>query len=138
MFLNNCIGCHSGMDPMAQAFAYYDFDETQGRLVYTDGDVQPKYFNNDDDVRAGLRHARRPLGQPLAPGQNALLGWDRTAARSGNGAKSLGEELAGSDAFAHCQVEKVFRTLCFRSPSDGRPQAGRRDDEHLQARRLPA
>ena len=31
LFLNNCIGCHSGMDPMAQAFAYYDFDETQGR-----------------------------------------------------------------------------------------------------------
>ena len=29
VFLNNCIGCHSGMDPMAQAFAYYDFDETQ-------------------------------------------------------------------------------------------------------------
>jgi hypothetical protein len=26
IFLNNCIGCHSGMDPFAQAFAYYDFD----------------------------------------------------------------------------------------------------------------
>ena len=24
VFLNNCVGCHSGMDPMAQAFAYYD------------------------------------------------------------------------------------------------------------------
>jgi hypothetical protein len=30
VFLNNCIACHSGMDPMAQAFAYYDFDETAG------------------------------------------------------------------------------------------------------------
>src|SRR5437762_1387388 len=27
-FLNGCIGCHSGMDPMAQAFSYYNFDET--------------------------------------------------------------------------------------------------------------
>ncbi len=26
LFLTNCIGCHSGMDPMAQAFAYYNFD----------------------------------------------------------------------------------------------------------------
>ena len=26
VFLNTCIGCHSGMDPMAQAFAYYNFD----------------------------------------------------------------------------------------------------------------
>jgi hypothetical protein len=23
LFLNNCIGCHTGMDPMAQAFAYF-------------------------------------------------------------------------------------------------------------------
>ena len=28
IFLNNCIGCHTGMDPLAGAFAYYDFDET--------------------------------------------------------------------------------------------------------------
>ena len=35
LFLNNCIGCHTGMDPMAQAFAYYNFDETTGRLEYT-------------------------------------------------------------------------------------------------------
>jgi len=26
IFLNNCIGCHAAMDPMAQAFAYYNFD----------------------------------------------------------------------------------------------------------------
>ena len=41
-----------GMDPLAQAFAYYDFDETQGplgRLVYTQGVVQPKYFINSDN-----------------------------------------------------------------------------------------
>src|SRR5690606_32714257 len=30
VFLNNCLGCHSVMDSMAQAFAYYDFDETLG------------------------------------------------------------------------------------------------------------
>ena len=28
------------MDPMAQAFAYYDFDETVGRLVYTPGGLK--------------------------------------------------------------------------------------------------
>src|SRR2546429_4046545 len=30
VFLNTCVGCHSGMDPMAQAFAYYNFDATAG------------------------------------------------------------------------------------------------------------
>ena len=35
------------------------------------------------------------------------------------GAKSLGQELAGSRAFAQCQVTKVFRTVCLRDPVDG-------------------
>src|SRR5207248_1332237 len=39
VFLNNCVGCHSGMDPMAQAFAYYNFDATAGQLVYTPNQV---------------------------------------------------------------------------------------------------
>ena len=39
------------------------------------------------------------------------------------GAKSLGRELAGSDAFARCQVEKVFRNVCFRPPSDSDDRA---------------
>jgi hypothetical protein len=30
----------------------------------------------------------------------------------------MGEELANSDAFAQCQVEKVFKTVCFRAPGD--------------------
>ena len=37
----NCIGCHAGMDPLAQAFAYYDFDPALARLVYTPGAVHP-------------------------------------------------------------------------------------------------
>src|SRR5256884_4464373 len=35
VFLNTCVGCHSGMDPMAQAFAYYNFDATAGPPAYT-------------------------------------------------------------------------------------------------------
>jgi hypothetical protein len=35
IFLNNCVGCHSGMDPMVQAFAYYNFDATSGQMQYT-------------------------------------------------------------------------------------------------------
>jgi hypothetical protein len=42
------------MDPMAQAFAYYDWDETAGRIVYTPGVVRPKYFNNDTTFAPGF------------------------------------------------------------------------------------
>jgi hypothetical protein len=121
LFLNNCIGCHSGMDPMAQAFAYYDFDETQGRLVYTQGTVQPKYLINSDNFKPGyITSDDHWENRWRLPGKNTLLGWagQDGQIRTGNGAKTLGQELANSDAFAQCQVEKVFRTVCLRAPSD--------------------
>jgi hypothetical protein len=118
LFLNNCLGCHSGMDPMAQAFAYYTFDEAQGRLVYTGGDVQPKYFNNDTTFAYGYRTPDDGWENRWRKGQNALLGWDPSLPGSGSGAKSLGEEFGASDAFAACQVEKVFRIVCLRAPQD--------------------
>jgi hypothetical protein len=121
LFLNNCVGCHNGMDPLAQAFAYYDFDETQLWLVYTQDVVQPKYLINADNFKQGyVTTDDHWENRWRLPGKNTLLGWagqDGTI-RTGNGAKTLGEELANSDAFAQCQAEKVFRTLCFRSPSD--------------------
>ncbi len=123
IFLNNCIGCHSGMDPLAQAFAYYTFDPVQARLVYTPGVVQPKYFNNDATFQYGFRTPDDQWSNYWRAGQNALLGWDSQLPGSGAGAKSMGQELANSTAFARCQVEKVFRNVCLRSPVDGADRA---------------
>ena len=30
----------------------------------------------------------------------------------------MGQELAGSDQFARCQVEKVFKAVCLRPPGN--------------------
>src|SRR5579883_867577 len=54
VFLNNCAGCHSGMDPMAQAFAYYDFNTTSSQLIYTQGQVQHKYLKNAQNFPWGF------------------------------------------------------------------------------------
>jgi len=118
LFLNNCIGCHNGMDPMAQAFAYYNYDQTSGALEYTDGLVQPKYFNNDLNFPQGFRTPDDSWENRWREGQNAYLGFSPALPGSGAGAKSLGEELANSEAFAACQVEKVFQTVCMRAPED--------------------
>ena len=118
LFLNNCVGCHSGMDPMAQAFAYYTYDDTQGRLIYTAGSVQPKYSINADTFKYGFVTPDDSWENRWRRGPNSLLGWDSALPGSGNGAKGLGQELGNSDAFAACQVEKVFRTVCLRSPVD--------------------
>jgi len=118
LFLNNCVGCHSGMDPMAQAFAFYTFDDAQGRLVYTAGAVQPKYFLNEDTFAPGFVTPDDQWENRWRDGQNALMGWDPSLPGSGSGAKTLGQELGASDAFASCQVEKVFRTVCLRTPNN--------------------
>lgn len=123
IFLNSCMGCHIGMDPMTQAFAYYDFDATQGRLVYTPGQVQPKYFNNDTTFRYGYRTPNDDWANYWRHGPNRILGWNPGRSGSGAGAKTMGEELANSTAFARCQVEKVFRNVCLRPPVDGTDRA---------------
>jgi hypothetical protein len=124
IFLNNCIGCHSGMDPLSRAFAYYDFDngsaEAPGsmRLVYTPGAVQAKYFNNNTNFAPGFVTPDDQWENRWRKGQNSVLKWSESLTGSGAGAKSMGEELANSTAFAQCQVEKVFKTVCFRAPSN--------------------
>jgi len=118
LFLNSCVGCHSGMDPMAQAFAYYNFDESSQRLQFTPGDVQAKYFINADTFKYGYVTTNDRWDNYWRNGQNALLGWDAGLPGAGRGAKSLGNELASSDAFASCQVKKVFRTVCLRDPGN--------------------
>lgn len=116
LFLNGCVGCHSGMDPLAQAFAHYDYDETSGRVVYTPGQVQPKYLINADNFKYGYVTPDDHWDNYWRSGPNAILGWDTGLPGSGDGARSMGQELANSDAFARCQVTKVFRNVCLGDP----------------------
>ena len=53
IFMNSCAGCHTGMDPMAQAFAYYNYDTASGSIQYTPGTVQPKYHINANTFKYG-------------------------------------------------------------------------------------
>ena len=117
LFLNACVGCHAGMDPMAQAFAYHNDDESQGRMVYTPGQVQPKYLINADNFEYGYITPDDRWDNYWRSGPNAVLGWSGGLPGSGNGAASLGQELANSTAFASCQVRKAYRTVCLNEPS---------------------
>jgi hypothetical protein len=129
VFLNTCVGCHSGMDPMAQAFAYYNFNGTVGAVVntgtmeYTAGMVQPKYFINSANFPFGFVTPDDSWSNRWRSGVNASLGWSPSLPGSGNGAKSLGQEIESSTAFAQCQVTKVFQTVCFRAPQSAADMA---------------
>jgi hypothetical protein len=123
VFLNNCITCHDGMDPLAQAFAYYNFDATSNQLQYTAGVVQPKYLINSDNFKYGYVTIDDHWDNYYRKGANQVLGFDATLPGTGTGAKSMGQELAHSDGFAQCQVEKVFKAVCLREPGNAADRA---------------
>lgn len=121
LFMNNCIGCHIGMDPLAQAYAYYNWSGEEGtdagRIEYTDGAVQPKYLINADTFRYGYVTPDDHWDNYWREGQNSALGWDTSLPGDGAGASSMGRELAHSNAFAQCQVQHVFKAVCLHSPT---------------------
>ena len=145
LFLNQCVACHAGMDPMAQAFAYYDFPypgeeafpgleldrrKDLGRMNYTPNTVQEKYGINAATFAPGYVTTNDHWTNYWRLGDNSgRLGWRSASGNTGNvdmavnpayaegdGAASLGRELANSDAFSYCQVKKVFRSVCLREP----------------------
>lgn len=130
VFFGTCLACHAGMDPLAQAFAYYDWNgvegEPGGAISWNGPGVTDPFTGTRVKQKNWINAATFPHGY-ITPddrwdnywrrGANAHLGWSGTLTGSGNGAKSLGMELAHSDAFATCQVKKVFRTVCQHEPS---------------------
>ncbi|MFT5443481.1 MAG: hypothetical protein ACI8W3_002531 [Myxococcota bacterium] len=119
IFLDSCSGCHAGMDPLAGAFAYFNWvgEEDTGRVEYTRGDVQDKYLINANTFPFGYVTVDDQWHNYWRSGSNSILGW-RTAATQGFGAQSLGQQIVDSEAFSRCHVEKVFEQVCFRAPSD--------------------
>jgi hypothetical protein len=141
LFLTNCIGCHSGMDPMAQAFAYYNFSYPAseigatawpvGQLVYTAGQTQPKYHINNTNFPQGFNTPDDSWNNRWRTGPNANLGWSASGG-SGQGAQSLGVELESSAAFASCQVTRVFKTVCYRAPATSSLESPSGDAQQIQ------
>lgn len=138
LFLTGCVGCHIGMDPLVQAFAYYNYvdpDEDpatdDGAIVYNTAAqlnpetgettlVQPKYHQNATNFPHGYVTPDDHWDNYWREGTNEAIGWDYgddSPGGSGDGAKSMGRELANSYAFAQCQVRKVFNAVCLRDPA---------------------
>ena len=87
-----------------------------GSMQYTPGQVQAKYHINSDNFPQGFVTPDDSWSTAGA-GANQVLGWSSALPGSGNGAKSLGQELERAAAFAQCQAPKVFQAVCFRAPA---------------------
>jgi len=128
IYMFSCVGCHAGMDGMAGAYAYYDYNNNTEALEYTQGVVTGKHLINANNFKYGYATTDDSWVNYWRNGQNKLLNWSNQPMTGvqintrnhsyGNGAKSLGVELSNSEAFASCQVKKAFRAVCLHDPDD--------------------
>jgi hypothetical protein len=136
IYLNSCVGCHAGMDGLAGAYAHYDLDfsvdkdedpagfDNSARLTYDPVTVSAKHLINANNFITGFETTDDGWINYWRNGPNAVLGWndypgvvkDAKGNAIGHGAKSMGMELANSEAFARCQVKKAFQAVCLRDP----------------------
>ncbi len=115
IYLNDCLPCHAGLDALAGAFAFYDFDEDLQQLTYTPGVVQPKFFKDAATFPYGFETLGDSWVNYWRTGPNAHVGWNGPG--SGMGAKSLGMELSQMRRFAECQATKAIEKVCHRTPN---------------------
>jgi hypothetical protein len=115
LFLNDCLGCHAGLDGLAGGFAFYHFDDTTQQLVYTANSVQPKFLKDANTFPFGYQTSGDTWINYWRTGPNTFVGWRGPG--SGSGAKSLGNELAQTRQFSECAVRNAFEKVCYRKPN---------------------
>jgi hypothetical protein len=115
-FVNECKGCHAGMDPLTGAFAYLDWNATEGLLVFTPDEVVAKYFVNNATFPDGFVTTDDEWLNLWNRGANARVGWGAKEGTilKGSGPKSLGKMYAGTEQFPKCMAKTVYRTVCLK------------------------
>lgn len=125
---NSCMGCHAGMDALAGAFVYYDFNGLKlkySRLPATEGmtaeqiarqdaaSIQKK-INRNIFTQQGYAPSNNYFVNLWAAGQNAKLGW--RGKNSGYGVADFGKMITNASGFHKCMVDQVYDHVCGEGP----------------------
>ncbi|HEY3699489.1 MAG TPA: hypothetical protein VGK97_09170 [Spongiibacteraceae bacterium] len=130
IFMNTCVGCHSGMDPMAQAFAFYNFKydtaaadqdaaKEAGRLTYKDsetgtglGGTEKKYHINFNHFVEGYVTPDDHWDNYWRSGPNtAIFGWGNSHVAATSAAHTT-DGIYG-DAGAKSMAEELANSEAF-------------------------
>jgi hypothetical protein len=122
-YRTECVGCHAGMDPLANAFAYFDFippaqaNQAAAITISATG-VVPKMNQNADVFPLGKTVENDSWKNLWREGINSDI-WESTdpAKNEGNGVKSFGQLLANSKAFPNCMAQRAYKTVCLKDLS---------------------
>ncbi|MFY7929001.1 MAG: hypothetical protein ACOVS5_09015 [Oligoflexus sp.] len=124
-FKTECVGCHAGMDPQANAFAYVNFVAGQqagtGRIQFATAPVA-KVNQNNDVFPTGAIVTDDSWMNLWLEGTNASAGWDASK-KSGKGIKSWAEMIASTKMFPDCMAKRAYKVVCLRDASSSRDKA---------------
>lgn len=122
-FQTNCKGCHTQMDSLRPAFAYWDAENDQSRARH--GQIRP--FSNNRLVADKFRRGTNvySLGyiptnntwfnNSLGAGNATLFGWRGNNIQTGQGVNQLGMMVANSKRFSLCMAKRVVEATCKKS-----------------------
>ena len=109
-YTTTCKGCHAGMDSLASAFNYMDFN---GRELVESTEPVDK-VNRDPKFAGGWVSTDNTWTNLWAvfSTQNARIGWQ--GAGSGQGVRSYGQMLSQTGEFSRCIAKRTFKQICMR------------------------
>jgi hypothetical protein len=138
-YRTTCRSCHSVMDSLRGAYAYYDFSDgfvkNSFRLarnnapaaettptsinLFSDGDGQydvvTKMNHNDHTFPDGHKTQNNYFKNQAVWGANGdYFGWGDEL--EGYGVNAFGKMISESEAFPFCMAKRVFRSACKRDP----------------------
>jgi hypothetical protein len=116
-FETTCKGCHTQMDSLRGAFAFWDVngDRVVNRGISSTGTgrVAQKYSRLNTVFPDGYVTIDNSfINNSKRPGNAALFGWRGANTDFGYGVRDLGMLVANSQRFSQCMAKRVFETVC--------------------------
>jgi len=115
VYKNKCVGCHSGMDALAGAFAFFNYSVDKNQLLHTPGLVQGKYNQNTTEYPNGFKTIDSSWENLWVDGPNSRIGWK--GATQGKGVSELGKMMTQTDAFPTCMAKRAYEQMCLHPAS---------------------
>ena len=111
-YQSQCKGCHTGMDSLRGAFAYYDYDETKAEIVYNASEVHEKYSHGSDTFKNGYVTKDDSWENLWVQGINKKYGWSKVKTK-GKGLSSYGKMLSKTKNLSTCLAKRSYEELCI-------------------------
>ena len=111
-YQSQCKGCHTGMDSLRGAFAYYDYDVDRAEIVFNKSKVHKKYAHGSDAYEQGYKTADDSWENLWIKGVNKKYGWSKVSTK-GKGVRSYGKMLSKTKNLSKCLAKRSYKELCI-------------------------